>query len=538
MYKLILVDDEEEVRKGIIQKIQWEKYGFEMVGEAENGREALEIAEKITPDVVITDIKMPFMDGLQLSKELKKKFPTIRIVILTGFDEFEYAHKAVNLNVIEYALKPISSKDLIEILLKVKTQIDEEISQKEDMEALKEYYVRSLPILKEKFLTSLITSKLSTEEIRGKSKNYNIDFNGKGFVSAVISIDQGNIDHSKKNKYGKEIELIKFAVLNIVNEIVDKYDINNVLIYNDQVVLIYSQKEYDRGSISSIILATLEEIRQGIEKYLKMTITIGLGTIVNDASLIFDSYQNALSALDYRLIIGNNRIIWIEDIEPSSIDKIVFDEIMEHDLGSSIKVGTEKEIIETIDKMFYKLLDVKAPFKDYQIYLLEMLTTILKVAKSSNVDLANIFGQNYNLFIELYKFNDLNQVKNWFKDISIKIMKYIIKDRQDTCKLLVEKAKEYISKYYSDSDMTINKLCDYLHISPTYFSFIFKRETKITFINYLTQIRMDASKALLRNTNMKTFSIAESVGYSESNYFSYCFKKYFGISPSEYRKSL
>ena len=177
MYKLILVDDEEEVRKGIIQKINWKQYGFELVGEAENGRDALDIAEKVTPDVVITDIKMPFMEGLELSLQLRKRFPTIKIIILTGFDKFEYAQKAVNLNVVEYVLKPVSSKELIKVLLRVKAQIDEEMLKKEDMETLQEYYVKSLPILKEKFLTYLITSKLSRSEIQEKCKNYNINLN-------------------------------------------------------------------------------------------------------------------------------------------------------------------------------------------------------------------------------------------------------------------------------------------------------------------------------------------------------------------------
>ncbi|MFT5871572.1 MAG: two-component system response regulator YesN [Clostridium sp.] len=537
MYKLILVDDEEEVRKGIIQKIKWEQYGFELVGEAENGREALEVAERFTPDVVITDIKMPFMDGLQLSEILKERFPTIKIIILTGFDKFEYAQKAVNLNIIEYALKPVCSKELIEVLLKVKAQIDEEMLAKKDMEAMNEYYVKSLPILKEKFLTYLITSKLKKEEIHEKCLNYNINLNGNRFVVSAISIDREIAYNDLEIDNSNELDLIKFGVLNIIEEIVCKHGEGIVFIHNDLIILISPFLELDRGVISSKIQSTLEEIRQSIEKYLKITITIGLGTIISDVSYIFDSYQNAILALDYRLIMGKNRIIWIEDIEPSSSEKIVFDEIMEHDLISSIKVGTEEEIIETIDGLVYQLVDGKVPFKNSQIYLLEILTTIMKTAESLNVDLTYIFGENYNLFVELYKFNDLNQVKNWFKYISIKIMNYIIKDRKDSCTLLVEKTKAYINKYYSDSSITINTVCSYLYISPTYFSFIFKRETKMTFINYLTKIRMETSKELIKTTKMKSFEIAYKVGYSEPNYFSYCFKKQFGISPSEYRNN-
>ena len=537
MYKLILVDDEEEVRKGIIQKIKWHKYGFELVGEAENGREALEMAEKFTPDVVVTDIKMPFMDGLQLSEELKKRFPTIKIIILTGFDKFEYAQKAVNLNVVEYALKPVSSVDFIEVLLRVKAQIDDEMLRKKDMEVMEEYYVKSLPILKEKFLTYLITSKISKEEIQEKCENYNINLAGNRFIVSVINIDRIETYKTLKIDNRNEQDLTKFSVLNIIEEILIKHDRGLVFIHNEMIVLISPYLEEDRGIIFNNVQSILEEIRQNIEKYLKFTITIGLGTIISDVSYISDSYQNAILALDYRFIMGNNRIIWIEDIEPSRSEKIVFDEIMEHDLRSSIKVGTEKEIIETIEGLFLQLLDVKGPFKHFQVYLLEILTTIIKTAESLNVDLTYIFGENYNLFVELYEFNDLNQVKNWFQYISIKIMNYITKDRQDSCTLLVEKTKAYINKYYCDSSITINSLCNYLFISPTYFSFIFKKETKMTFINYLTQIRMNASKELIKATKLKSFEIAYKVGYSEPNYFSYCFKKHFGISPSEYRNN-
>ncbi|MCB2288203.1 response regulator [Clostridium sp. CS001] len=537
MYKILLVDDEEEVRKGIIQKIKWEDYGFELVGEAENGREALEMSEKYTPDVVITDIKMPFMDGLKLSEELRKKFPTIKIIILTGFDKFEYAQKAVNLNVVEYALKPVSSKELIEVLLRVKDQIDEETLKKRDMEVLEEYYLKSLPILKEKFLAYLITSKLSKEEIEKKCNDYNINLNGNHFVVSAISIDHRVTYKDLKIDNRKELDLSRFAALNIIEEILCKNDRGTVFIHNDLIVLISVCLENDRDSIFYKVQVTLEEIRQSIEKYLKLTVTIGLGTIINDVSYVSDSYQNAILALDYRFIMGNNRIIWIEDIEPSSKEKIVFDEVMEHDLRSAIKTGTEKEIIETIDGLFYELLNIKVPFKNFQVYLLEILTTIIKTAESLNVDLVYVFGESYNLFVELYELKDINQVKNWFEYISLKIMNYITKDRQDSCTLLVEKTKAYINKYYSDSSLTINTLCKYLYISPTYFSFIFKRETKMTFISYLTKIRMDASKELIKTTKMKSFEIAYKVGYSEPNYFSYCFKKHFGISPSEYRNS-
>lgn len=189
MYKLILVDDEEEVRKGMLRKIDWAGYGFEIAGEAENGYEALTVAEKTPPDVVVTDIKMPFMDGIELSEALSKKYPTVKIIILTGFDEFEYAQKAINLNVVEYILKPIASKEFTELLDKVKKGLDEEIAQKENVEALRKHYEESLPILREKFLSSLITSRLTDAEFLEKNNSYATGINGDAYLVSVVSND-------------------------------------------------------------------------------------------------------------------------------------------------------------------------------------------------------------------------------------------------------------------------------------------------------------------------------------------------------------
>lgn len=546
-YKLILVDDEEEVRKGVLKKIEWEKYGFQVVGEAENGKEALEIIEKTSPDVVVTDIKMPFMDGLELATAVRERYPSAKIIVLTGFDEFEYAQKSVKLNVMEYLLKPISAQELTDILIKVREQIDKEIAEKEDIESLRDSYRKSLPVLKEKFLTSLVTTTIGRDEIREKSESYGINLEGRGFTVSVVSIDKSaaaietstlESDQGKLNNgLLGEKELMKFAVLNIVEETAAKHSLGTAFLNNDHIVLITVGEEEDKDAVMNITFAALDEIRQAVERYLRCTVTIGVGNVCQDITQVNRSYQNAVAALDYRLLMGNNRIIWIEDIEPERVDSIVFDEVKERSLASVIKVGTKKEIELTIDKFFEEIRELKASFKDYQIYLMEMLTTILKTARSSNVDVDNIFGSNRNLLMEFYTLSSIDEFGSWFKDISVRIMDHIVKDRQDTSKLLVEKAKEYVRKHYQESDVTINSICEYLHLSPTYFSFIFKRDTKTTFINYLTQVRMEAAKELLRNTSMKAFEIAERIGYSEPNYFSYSFKKKFGVSPSEYRNS-
>lgn len=532
MYKVILVDDEEEVRRGILNKIHWNKYGFEIIGEAENGREALEIAEKNAPDLVITDIKMPFMDGMRLSEILSERFTTVKIVILTGFDEFEYAKTAIKLNVIEYVLKPISSEDIIELLVNVKERLDKEFQEKKDMRLFEEIYRKSLPILREKFLSSIIRGNIDIDEIKEKEIKYDVCLEGKGFLVSVIAID-----YNIENINSKDKEVIIFKVLNLCKEIIDKYFAGLVFIEEDNIVIFNISEEGDKKLVIEKTTKILEEIRQSIFKYLKLSITIGVGTICEDTSGLSLSYKNAIAALDYRIILGNNRLIFIGDIEPKRENEIIFDKLKERQLENCIKTGTKEEIYSTVEDIFRIIEASRASIEYYQIYLIQVITTIIKIAKDSNVDIKDIFGDGFNFFIELYKFNTLTEVKKWIKKISMKISEYVIKGREDLSKILVNSAKEYIDEKYQDSELNINTICNHLHISQAYFSYIFKKDTQTTFVTYLTHMRMTKAKELLRNTNMKTFLIAEKVGFSESNYFSYCFKKNLGQSPSEYRNS-
>jgi two-component system, response regulator YesN len=547
MYKLILVDDEEEVRKGILKKIDWEAYGFEIAGEAENGVEALEIAERVLPDVVITDIKMPFMDGLELSEKLRERLPATKILILTGFDQFEYAHRAIRLNIVEYILKPISSEEIIDMLIKIKEKIDREIEEKNNIDTLKEYYKKSLPLLREKFLGALITRRLSNEEIRDKASTYELNLIGKGFICSVISIDFNRIAINGDNnnqQFGKAAdfdnsmnrELIKFAILNISEEVIAKHNSGVAFLHNDYVITIFVSENEDKVALMCKAYSILEEIRQSVERYYNLLVTIGLGTFCNNIIDVTYSYNNAITALDYSIILNNNNIVCIEDMEPQITEGIIFDDMKERSLVSSIKVGTADEMTEVVKCLFEEINDRNTSFKDYQVYLLEMLTAILKASRDLNVDMNRIFGANYNLFVEMYKFKDLNEVRKWLINLCMKIKSFASKERQDASKLIVRKAREYVESEYYDCEITLDKICKRLHISPAYFSAIFKRETKITFINYLTHVRMEAAKQLLRNTDIKTLEIAKRVGYSEPNYFSYCFKKNFNISPSEYRK--
>lgn len=552
MYNLILVDDEEDVREGLLEEIAWKEYGFQVIDKAENGREAMELIERHIPDVVVTDIHMPFMNGLDLAEWIRKHYPNTKIIILTGFDEFVYAQKAIKMQIDEYVLKPFSSKELVDILLKVKHKLDEEASEKDNLDNLMQHYRKSLPLLRGMFLSSLVSKRVPIAEIQEKSHSYELDLIANSYMVSIIRVDYNHselqvieqpkvLSAPESMKDTKDRQLQLFAVLNITNEICQKYQIGEVFLHNDDVVLFLMDQEEATDKTAGRLFEVLEEVRQNVEKYLKLTVTLGAGTITHSVEGVHHSYNEALQALDYRLILGNNRVIWIYDVEtshdPLLYEPLHYDELKQQALIRSIKVETAQEVGDSVAGLFADLEMTQLTVKDCHVYVLEILTSLMKVAKEFRLELDDIFGSNEYPFAEITKFNNLNEVKLWITGICIKLMNHISKGRQSNYNQLVEDAKAFIAVHYHESDISINKVCKHLHISTGYFSSIFKKEVKMTFVNYLMQLRMDAAKDLLRSSDMKSFEIAEKVGFIDPNYFSFCFRKRLGISPKEYRNN-
>lgn len=545
MLKLLLVDDEADVREGLMERIDWESNGYIVTDRAENGHEAMEMFERSRPDVVVTDIQMPFMDGLQLAEWIRENYPLTKIIILTGYDEFEYARKAITLQIDEYVLKPFSSHELIEILLKVKEQIEAEMAQKENIVQLKEHVQRSLPILRELFLAELMTSRMASEEIRAKCDTFGINLTEDAYITAVISPDISIVDDlsaesrmglSLRNKSNRNLQL--FAVRNIAYELSDSEDRDFVFLVGEEVVVI-TKNNQDTEFINKRSFQLLEVIREKVEKFLKLTVTIGVGAIRSGADSLYLSYREARQAVDYRLVLGNNRVIWIQDVE--SIKSLPYvlalDERNEQRLIRSIKVGSEEERSLVISSLFEDRIMETASVQDYQIYWLEIIAVILRLIKESGGNPLDLFGSEMNPLIEITSYSGPDELRYRLKTICDKLACNFEIERKSSTRIAVEEAKAFIHKYYSDSRLSIGTVCKQLHISTGYFSAIFKKETKMTFVTYLMQVRMDAAKELLRTTSLKAFEIAEKTGFSDPNYFSFCFRKTFGLSPKEYRVS-
>lgn len=535
LYRIMIVDDEEEIRLGIIKKIDWESNGFVIVGDAENGQDALEKAEKIQPDVIMTDIKMPFMDGLELGKKISELMPSTKIIIFSGCDDFEYAHRAIQINVIEYILKPINSMELIEVLKRLKIQLDHEYDEKRNLQTLYKHYVETLPVIREQFLIGAIEGRITKNQWEEQSEKLDVDFKAKYLSVALIHAD-GTLISEEENSVSiqKDSALISISIKKIVDENMGKYCKFISFPYSDMIVVIGNFEEKED---ILVFIRGINEVCKIYERIIGLTMSAGVGYVYNNPLEIRFSYRSAQSALDYRFVLGTGKAIYIDDVEPDNSIQLQFDEQEERFMLNAIKISSEEEIAETIDKLFRKIEDLLLPFNKYRIYIMEIMTSILKLVQAYNLDIDEIFGENFNCYSYLETFDSIDEVKKWFIKKAIKVSICIKRERINSSMLLVEKAKQYIKENYNDYDISVEKLCSKLHVSPTYFSTIFKRETEMNFVNYLTTVRLEQAVKLLNTTDDKTYMIADKVGYPEANYFSYVFKKKFGVSPSKYRKN-
>ena len=191
MYRLMIVDDEPEIRDGLLEIINWEQEGFTVVGVAENGLEALQVAESVSPDLVVTDIRMPFLDGLEMARRMRLFLPTVQFIVLSGFDEFEYARQAIQIQIKDYILKPISSDEFIDVLRRVKANMDEEFAQRSNTQTLKEHFKLSLPILRELLLASLFSGGVSARDACKSAGEYHLPLESVRYAVALLSIGSG-----------------------------------------------------------------------------------------------------------------------------------------------------------------------------------------------------------------------------------------------------------------------------------------------------------------------------------------------------------
>ena len=527
-YRVLLVDDEEEIRTGISRKIDWPSLGFRLVGEAGNGEEALELAEQLRPDVVLTDIKMPFMDGLELCRRLRISLPGARLVVFSGFDDFEYARQAVSMGVSEYILKPINAPELGQVLGKLREQLDRQRLERRDMETLRRRYEESLPVLRELFYTRLLSGQIRPEQVRDRAARDEIDLPGGIWAAALVHVDGP----------GGEEERDELLLLSVQSFLTKHFSLRDctvrVVLYGDMAALLVRLCEEDR---LYPLLEELERLSRLSQSYLGLGLTIGVGLPCRGPEELNRSAAGARSALDYRVLAGGGRVIYIGDLEPQATAAPSFEEEDQRALSAAVKLGTQEQVEEMVRSLMERLSHAGLSLSKCDLFLLEVVTCLVRLTRSGGVEVEEVFGERFTGAVSVADFSSLEELGRWLGERCQRLHELLGRRRSDSTWQMVERAKDYIAGHYTDEQLSVESLCSHIHLSPTYFSTLFKREVGMSFTAYVTKVRMDEAARLLRETDEKTYRIAEATGFSDPSYFSYVFKRHFGLSPSKFRSS-
>ena len=544
LYRIILVDDEEEVRKSIIRKIDWTAVGFAVVGDAENGEDALEKIENLEPDVVLTDIRMPYMDGLTLAERIRQKYPSMKIVIFSGYDDFEYAKQAIKLNVTEYILKPVNVEELTAILKRIKTNLDEEIEQKRNVNLLRENYKRSLPILREQFLKDLISRPMDGETVQTLLREYDIPLAGakKWIAIAVeLELEQELTQEEAPLPLHEEKNLIPISVMQILSEnLKPSYRFSLLSFSGSADAKIAGIAAIDENNSQTELINILGDICKEIRKTLKVPVTIGIGHSAQKLENISRSFRSALDALGYRSVVGTGSTIYINDVEPGIGGKLQFGSEEDSALMQAIKFGPEEKIRETVRGIVDRMNEARVHARQQQAYILSVANCMIQLIQQYDLNMEEIFAEDPlgpDPFTVIQSMLNRENFSRWLYQTALKINNALSRERDYAARQVIEKAKQYIMDNYQDPGLSVEQICRYLHMSPAYFSTMFKKATGQTYIAYLTEVRLNKAVELLNMTDEKTYVIASQVGYQEQNYFSYVFKKRFGVSPTKFRGS-
>jgi two-component system response regulator YesN len=535
MYKVFLVEDEIVVREGIRNSIPWEKTAYTLTGEAPDGEMALSIIMDLKPDILITDIKMPFMDGLTLCRIVKKTLPWIKIIILSGHDEFEYARKAISIGVEEYLLKPVSSQDMITALDKIAARIDEEKEKLLGIEHLKKQAQSHADILRERWLLDFFHGRIPPGETIEQAREMGLDLIARSYITAVIAV----LPPSEKPAGEHALFL---SVKAIIKSITENYA-NVILVPADEkkYVMLIRENPPDgdlkkaEESLEELIYSVAQAIKYEVERNTECRIAVGIGPVVERPGEVSRSFYHADAIVVRQTALGLSQIADERNRE-GNFDQTGLLNLEADPLVARLKYASGKDV-DSIIRSYADILGEKSGENQMLEYYIfgDIIVGASKIVEELGGDIKQIipFSLQQNEIKEIISSREIFYEK-------IRALLYAVIEFRESrsggrYQSVILKAKDYIERNYKDQDISLHTVASHVGISPNHLSTVFAQETGENFIEYLTRIRIERAKNLLAATTMKSADIAYETGFNDPHYFSFIFKKNTGLSPREYR---
>ena len=542
MLKIFLAEDEVIVRETIKRMIPWENLGFELVGEAADGEMALPLLIRQQPDLLITDIKMPFMDGLTLARLAKKEVPGLKVVILSGYDDFNYAKQAINIGVEDYLLKPITKNALIERLTEIRSRYEDEKTQREYYEKFHREIQAYEKNSSRDFFEALVSGSLDMIELYKKAEKLGLDIVAESYNILIFTMNCNEDFSGRREGYSSwEAESLEMLEKFFAGHPFAMLFRSNVFSYG---VLIKGEKD----SVKENTRICVEEIRKIFDrKEDNKEWFVAVGESVERLSQIQKSYHSASRAFSQRYLYDGKVLCYEEMLamekkdvtndDSEYLQKVDVNALNPTILQKFLSNGLLEETENFVQDYFYAIGQEPMESVVFRSYvILNVRFSVLSFLKELGCDTKTLEPEDTEEILAESGRNMESTIAYAEKLISQAIQ---LRDRNSGNKnrSILKVAVDFIDQHYMEEDMSLNKAANAANVSANHFSALFSQNMGQTFIEYLTSLRMDKAKEYLRCTGMRSSEIAGEVGYKDAHYFSYLFKKTQGMTPSDYRKA-
>lgn len=534
MIKVIIADDEEKVCQLIIGLINWKLLDMEIVGVAHNGIEALEMIKSSMPDLMITDIRMPGCDGLELIRSAKTIKEDLDFIIISGYRHFEYAQNAIKYGVGDYLLKPIKKDEFLVALNKMHTRYMQRTEQLDNEERLKIRMKSDVDILRNNLFTGLLLNKSMNNldfDINNVNENYHFSFQPGLFQLFAVKIDCGYED-----QYNNAIGILEEKVKQIINNLLKDLCFEVWIYLNDSFIYCVLNYEPDlKKTIRKQVKIVLDELIVQETVFEQFKFTIGMGTAVEDIKQLKDLYEEARYAIMQRLLLGTGK--FIEDgpkLEASQRGNALLAELNKS-MGAAIEVLDKDSVLNCITHLKEQIKSAE-DLNGEIIFTVVEQTCEMYLLHLRNNQIMHHDDTFYETFRDIAnRCSSIDQLFEYLSSMVGESLQAIIEDNKQMETKPIRIVKQHIQQNFMNS-ISLEEVSNLVGFNPTYFSSLFKRVSGSNFVDYLSEVRMNNAKELLRETNLSIATICEKVGYSDLKHFTKSFKKYTGLKPNEFRK--
>lgn len=527
-FKLIIIDDIATIVQGLTHIIPWSEHNIEVIGSATDGMEGWQLIKQYEPDIIITDIRMPIMDGLELTKKISHR---CKVILISAYADFEYAQVALRHGAFDFIKKPFSPDEVQSIVLKAVEALRQEKEQLTHYAHLEEKMKLSLPLLRQEYLTLLLHHESNASDTLERLQFLNVQLHTSPYIVLLAQVDQYE---QLENQYAmKELELIRFAIQNVLE---------NTL--QDQTPFIVFREAMNRfaiimnppTAISTIDLAEL--CCHNVQQYTRYSISIGIGSEVEMINQVKFSYHQALSALSYHFYSGGNAALSYEDVQTNGSSPSLSSIIDVEQLQFALRSGNKEKAIALLKQLYHYLNMSTAlphPQQSRQLYI-EISELTFRILQQKDPvheeDVAQFEQQMQN--IRLQQFDSLDQIQSLMLQSLDLYFTWFEEDRTTMTDEIIERAKQYICTHLH-LPLTVNSCAAEVHLSGSYFANLFKKATSMSVMQFVTQERIRKAKEWLLE-DRPVQDIAHDLGYKERRSFAEVFKRYTGHSPSEFKQ--